>query len=132
MAGDAAAVMRDMEMFALKKWKTTELYVRQFSNKAEKNMKDRSPGPMTGALKESIKSEEKSLGVFNLEVETTIEDRPNPETGESTAVYNYAWEFGHYNIFLRESVPPLFHMTEGAEEAYMELMGKLSGIWDGI
>jgi hypothetical protein len=129
---NAAQVAAEMEMFALKKWAQTELYVRQFSNKAEENMADRSPGPDTGALKSAIKSEEKSLGVFRLEVDTFIEDIANPDTGESTAVYGDAWENGHFNIFLRQSIPPLLFMSEGSREAYVDLLGKLSGIWGGI
>jgi len=131
MAGDAAAVMRDMEMFALKKWKTTELYVRQFSNKAEKNMASRAPVD-TGNLKGAIKSEEKSLGVFLLEVETSIEDSPNPITGTPASEYGDYLEAGHFNVFLRKSVPPMYFMEGGVTDAYQDFVGKLSGIWDGI
>ena len=130
--GDAAQVANAMRMFGLKKWAKTELYVRQFSNQAERNMSDRSPGPATGNLKESIKSEEKSLGVFNLEVITFIEDNPNPINGESAAYYGNLWEAGHWNVFLQASVPPLLFMYEGSVEAYLELLGKLSGLWGGL
>jgi hypothetical protein len=130
--GNAAQVAAEMESFALAKWAKTELYVRQFSNQSQKNMADRSPGPDTGALNSAIKSEEKSLGVFNLEVVTSIEDVANPDTGESTAVYGAAWNSGHFNVFLRQSIPPLLFMEEGSIDAMMELMGKLSGIWGGI
>jgi hypothetical protein len=130
--GNAAQVAAEMERFALAKWAKTELYVRQFSNQAQENMISRAPGPATGALASAIKSDEKSLGVFNLEVATSVDDVANPDTGESTTVYSHAWEFGHYNIYLRQSIPPLFFMTEGSSEAYVELLGKLSGIWGGI
>jgi hypothetical protein len=130
--GNAAQVAAEMEMFALKKWAQTELYVRQFSNQAQENMISRSPGPDSGTLESAIKSDEKSLGVFNLEVATFIEDKANPDTGQSTAVYGPAWNSGHRNAFLRQSIPPLFFMEEGSDEAMMELMGKLSGIWGGI
>ena len=129
---NASQVAAEMEMFALKKWAQTELYVRQFSNQAEENMANRSPGPDTGALKSAIKSEEKSLGVFNLEVSTFIEDVSNPITGESTARYGDAWERGHFNVFLRQSIPPLLFMSEGSRDAYYDLLNKLSGIWGGI
>lgn len=130
--GNINEVCAAMEMFALKKWKTTELYVRQFSNQAEQNMADRAPGPLTGTLKEAIKSEELSLGVFNLEVKTHIEDNANPINGESAAYYGGLWEQGHWNVFLQASVPPVLFMSEGSIEAFQELLGKLDGIWSGI
>jgi hypothetical protein len=132
MSAQIDKICWEMEKAALKKWKTTELYVRQFSNQAEKNMADRSPGPLTGNLKESIKSEELSLGVFNLEVRTSIEDNPNPINGESAAFYGSKWNSGHFNVFLDQSIPPLLFMEEGSRDAYLELLGKLDGIWNGI
>jgi hypothetical protein len=130
--GDINGVCAAMEAFAAKKWTKTELYVRQFSNQAEENMADRSPGPLTGTLKEAIKSEELSLGVFNLEVRTSIEDNQNPINGESAAYYGDLWEKGHWNRFLNASVPPILFMSEGSREAYLELLGKLDGLWSGI
>jgi hypothetical protein len=127
--GNAAQVAASMENWALKKWVRTELVVRQSSNQAERNMADRSPGPLSGNLKNSIKSEEKSLGVFALEVVNFIEDNPNPINGESAEYYGNLWESGHYNRFLRQSVPPLLFMYEGSTEAHLELLAKLSGIW---
>jgi hypothetical protein len=129
MAGDAAAVMRDMEMFALKKWKTTELYVRQFSNQTENAMREAAPGPDTGNLDNSIKSEEKSLGVFNLEVETFIEPNPNPDTGITADIYGGHQNDGHYSIFLRQSIPPIMFMENGAETCYYELLARLETLW---
>ena len=130
--GNASQVAAEMEMFAFKKWTQTELYVRQFSNSAEDLSRAMSPGPDTGTLDASIKYEEKSLGVFLLEVTSEIEGNTNPDTGESAAVYGDAWERGHYNVFLKQSIPPLLFMDEGGRQCYADLMGKLSGIWSGI
>jgi len=129
---NAAQVAAEMEMFALKKWAKTELYVRQFSNQAEDRSRSLAPGPLTGTLDRSIKYTEKSLGVFNLEVTSEIEDNTNPDTGFSASEYGFYLNSGHFNIFTRQSVPPILFMETGAEECYVELMGKLSGIWGGI
>jgi hypothetical protein len=129
---DASKVAAEMEAFALKKWAQTELYVRQFSNDAEDRMRGYAPGPDTGTLDASIKSKEESLGEYHFEVTTSIDDNSNPDNGESAAVYGKHWNDGHYNIFLRQSIPPYQFMESGADECYIELLGKLSGIWSGI
>jgi hypothetical protein len=125
------AACREIEAAALKKWAKTELYVRQFSNQVEERMRQKAWGPDTGTLDRSIKSEEKSLGVFSLEVTTSIEDNVNPDTGISAAVYGSHIERGHYNVFLRQSIPPVLFMEGGASECYAELLGKLQGLWSG-
>jgi len=130
--GNAAQVAAEMEMFALKKWAQTELYVRQFSNQAEDRSRLLAPGPDTGTLDRSIKYKEKSLGVFNLEVTSEIEPNENPDTGFTADVYGKYLNDGHFNVFTRQSVPPILFMETGAEECYVELMSKLSGIWGGI
>jgi len=129
---NAAQVTNEMRMFALKKWATTELYVRQFSNDSEDRMRSLAPGPDTGTLDNSIKSQELSLGVFNLSVNTFIEPNVNPDTGFTADEYGRYLNDGHYNIFRRQSIPPILFMETGSEECYMELLGKLSGIWTGI
>ena len=70
---NAAQVTNEMRMFALKKWATTELYVRQFSNDSEDRMRSLAPGPDTGTLDNSIKAKELSLGVFNLNPKYTFD-----------------------------------------------------------
>jgi len=129
---NAAQVAAEMEMFALKKWVTTELYVRQFSNQAQDRSRMLAPGPDTGNLDRSIKYTERSLGVFNLEVTSEIEPNANPDTGITADVYGKFLNDGHYSIFRRQSIPPILFMEMGAEECYVELMSKLSGIWGGI
>jgi hypothetical protein len=127
--GNAAQVAAEMEMYALKKWATTELYVRQFSNDSEERSRSLAPGPDTGTLDASIKSEEKSLGVFNLQVQNFIEPNVNPDTGFTADVYGRHLNDGHYSIFRRMSIPPILYMETGAEECYVELLGKLENLW---
>jgi hypothetical protein len=129
---NAAQVAAELEMFALKKWVTTELYVRQFSNQAQNQSRMLAPGPDTGNLDRSIKYTERSLGVFNLEVTSEIEPNANPDTGITADIYGRHQNDGHYSIFLRRSVPPILFMETGGEEMMVELMGKLSGIWSGV
>jgi len=126
---DASRVAAELEMFALKKWSQTELYVRQFSNQAQDRSRSLAPGPDTGTLDRSIKYTEKSLGVFNLEVTSEVEPNANPDTGITADIYGRHQNDGHYSIFLRRSVPPILFMETGGEECYVDLMGKLSGIW---
>lgn len=118
-------------MFALKKWKSTLTQIELFSKQAEENMKNGAPGPDTGTLDEAIKSEFYP-GTFVATVMTKIEDRSNPNNGESSANYGRWWNEGHYNIFLRRSVPPWYFMENGSKEAYAVLTSKLNGIWGGI
>lgn len=127
--GNAASVAGNMESWALKKWVKTELYVRQFSNQAEEEMRSLAPGPDTGTLDAAIKSEEKSLGVFSLEVTTHIEDLINPDTGESAEVYGNHWNYGHFNIYLKQSIPPVLFMERGSHSAHAELLMKLENLW---
>jgi len=131
--GNAASVASNMEAWALKKWVRTELYVRQFSNQAEEEMRSEVRasgwGPDTGALDSAIQSEEKSLGVFSLEVTTFIEDIANPITGESTNVYGNHINNGHFNIYLKESIPPVQFMEIGSHLAHVELLAKLANLW---
>lgn len=133
--GDAAQVANAMRMFGLKKWAKTELYVRQFSNQAEDRMRGEVRaagwGPDTGTLDSAIRSEEKSLGVFNLEVTTMIESNVNPDTGFTADVYGGHINDGHFNVFLKQSIPPVQFMETGSLSAFGELMGKLSGLWGG-
>jgi len=130
--GNAAQVASEMQAWALAKWAQTEGMVREFATDAEMNMRAGAPGPDTGTLDSSIKAEENSLGVFSLEVKTFVEPNANPITGWTADVYNYYWNYGHFNIYRKTSIPPTHHMETGAEEAYAELQGKLSGIWSGI
>ena len=126
--GNAAQVVSEMQAWALAKWAQTEGAIRTFASNAEQLMAEAAPED-TGNLKESIKADEQSLGVFNIEVKTYIEPNPNPITGWPASVYGFYQDRGHYNIYLHRSVPPKYFMENGSEAAYAELQGILAGIW---
>lgn len=128
-------VAKQMEMFALKKWESTLAQIELFSKQAEENMKDGAPGPETGLLDKAIKSEFYP-GSFVATVVTKIEAKDYPEGkyrngNYTTAQVGFFWNEGHYNIFLRRSVPPWYFMENGSKEAYAVLTSRLNGIWGG-
>ncbi len=133
MNSDIGKISAEMEQFVLEKWARTEVAVSKFSNDAENEMRLTAPGPDTGTLDKSIKSEVVPSGNFmdslSILVMTKIEDNKNPNNGESAMNYGRWWNDGHYNIFLRRSVPPWYFMEKGSKIAYEKLCINLNSIW---
>lgn len=132
-SNNPSKIASEMRAYAEKKWKTTEASIEQFSHAAELEMRKEAPGPDTGTLDRSIKAEFISagnfMGNFFATVRTKVEDNENPITGFSAAFYSIMLEYGHYNIFLRRFVPPMYFMEGGSKQAYLTLQTKLKSIW---